>query len=142
MLVRPLELESPETRPTRFHVLIVDDEQDISETLRFRLDRLGFRASVAHRGAQALALARNEQPDCILLDLGLPDVDGFELCQQLVDSEDTGDIPVIIVSGMDRPNIIRRCRAAGCHYYVRKPYDPNALLALIHRAIGEAGDEM
>ncbi len=87
-------------------------------------------------------MAREQQPDCILLDLGLPDVDGFELCQQLVDSEATCDIPVIVVSGMDRPNIIRRCRAAGCHYYVRKPYDPNALLALIHRAIGEARDEM
>ena len=46
-------------------------------------------------------------------------------------------IPVIILSGMERPDIIRRSRAAGCQYFVRKPYDPNALLILVQHAIGE-----
>jgi len=46
-------------------------------------------------------------------------------------------IPVIVLSGMERPDVIRRSRAAGCLYYVRKPYDPNALLILINHAIGE-----
>jgi DNA-binding response OmpR family regulator len=142
MLVEPLELEAPQTPRAPFHVLIVDDEPDISEPLRMRLDRLGFRVSVAPRGDLALKLARSEPLDCILLDLCLPDVDGLELCQQLVDDEMTCDTPVIIVSGAERKNIIRHCRAAGCHYYVRKPYDPNALLTLIRQAIGESRDEI
>jgi CheY-like chemotaxis protein len=74
----------------------------------------------------------------ILLDLRLPDADGFSVCQELADSSETCAIPVIILSGMERPDIIRRSRAAGCQYFVRKPYDPNALLILVQHAIGEA----
>lgn len=62
----------------------------------------------------------------------------LRVCQQLVDNPATCDIPVIILSGMQRPDIIRRSRSAGCRYYVRKPYDPNALLVLIDQAIEES----
>jgi CheY-like chemotaxis protein len=86
----------------------------------------------------ARALAQAEKPDLVLLDLGLPDVDGFELCQQLVDDETTCEIPIIILSGMENSDIVRRCRAAGCRYFVHKPYDPNALLTLIQQAIEES----
>ena len=142
MLVQPLELESAYEVPARYQILIVDDDETISEPLRLRLERQGFGARVANTGKRALEIARRERPACITLDLGLPDVDGFELCQKLVDDEATSDIPVIIVSGMERPDIIRRSRAAGCHYYVRKPYDPNALLTLVRQAIEERrGDE-
>ncbi|REK12751.1 MAG: response regulator [Planctomycetota bacterium] len=139
MLAQPLELASPERASARHLVLIVDDDETISEALSIRLGHQGFDTLVARSGKAALEQARHQQPDCILLDLGLPDVDGFELCQDLVDSPNTCDIPVIIVSGMEHPRIIRRCRAAGCYYYVRKPYDPNVLLTLIRRAIDEAG---
>ncbi len=94
------------------------------------------------RGGRALELAAQQQPDCILLDLNLPDLDGFEVCQRLVDAPITAEIPVIIISGLERPDVIRRSRAAGCQFYLRKPYDPNALLALIQRAIegNDAGE--
>ncbi len=142
MFAQPLELESAKQTLARHNILIVDDDETISEPLRLRLERQGFGAQVASSGREAFQLARRGRPDLITLDLGLPDVDGFELCQQLVDDEDTCEIPVIVVSGMDRPDIIRRSRAAGCHFYVRKPYDPNALLTLIRRAIDESrGDE-
>ncbi len=123
-------------------MLIVDDDETIAEPLSIRLQRQGFGTLVANCGRQARKMALTEQPDCILLDLGLPDVDGFDLCQELVDSDATCAIPVIVVSGMDRPDILRRCRAAGCYYYVRKPYDPNALLTLIRQAIAESDAEL
>jgi CheY-like chemotaxis protein len=138
MLTEALEMASAAGTTSRRNVLIVDDDEAMADILNTRLSRQGFGTLVANSGRRALELARAEMPDCILLDLRLPDVDGFELCQQLVDSETTCDVPVIIVSGLERPDIIRRSRAAGCHYYVRKPYDPNALLTLIHQAIDEA----
>ena len=49
-------------------------------------------------------------------------------------------IPILILSGNDEPGIVRRCRAAGCHYFLRKPYDPNALWVLIRQAIREVND--
>ncbi|MGQ9574847.1 MAG: response regulator [Thermoguttaceae bacterium] len=131
------ELASAETLPRR-PILIIDDDQILVEVLSRRLQQQGFETLAAETGQQGLALARQELPALVILDLRLPDTDGFSVCQQLVDSPETCAIPVIILSGMERPDIIRRCRAAGCYYFVRKPYDPNALLVLIRRAIAES----
>ena len=103
-----------------------------------RLGRQGFEVLVAASGEEGLAIARHRHPDLVVLDLRLPDADGFSICQELADSIETGSIPVIILSGMERPDIIRRSRAAGCQYFVRKPYDPNALLILVEHAIGDS----
>lgn len=130
-----LEPERVETR--RRSILIIEDDEVISDVLAVRLGRQGFETHTASRGQEGLALARAQLPDLVLLDLHLPDVDGFSICQELVDDPLTCGIPVIVLSGMERPDVIRRSRAAGCLYYVRKPYDPNALLILINHAIGE-----
>ncbi len=94
----------------------------------------------AYSGADGLARAKAEPPSAIVLDLGLPDVDGLAICEQLTDAAETCSVPVIILSGLDQPGIVRRCRAAGCHFFLRKPYDPNALLLLIRQAIRHADD--
>jgi putative two-component system response regulator len=135
--------EQPELAPLettqRRRILIVDDDEALVDLLSRRLQQQGYETVTADTGHAGLALARREPPALVILDLRLPDVDGFSICQQLVDSPETCNIPVIMLSGMERPDIIRRCRAAGCYYFVRKPYDPNALLVLIRQAITEAG---
>ncbi len=127
----------PESTDARQTILIIDDDEAMADALARRLRQQGFEAVTADSGAAGLALARSHRPALIVLDLRLPDADGFRVCQQLVDSPETCEIPVIILSGMERPDIIRRSRAAGCSYFVRKPYDPNALLVLIRQAIRE-----
>ena len=132
-------LDNPQLKPADtkkpHRILIVDDDAAMVDVLSLRLARQGFETLAANSGEQGLALARSERPALILLDLRLPGIDGLTICQQLVDDSETCDIPIIIVSGMERPDIIRQCRAAGCEYFVRKPYDPNALLVLIRQAI-------
>jgi CheY-like chemotaxis protein len=136
MYSQPLEeVSTAHSGATQRSILIVEDDEALADVLSLRLSRQGFETTVADSGQLGLALARTEKPSVILLDLRLPDMDGFELCQELVDDDQTCDIPVIILSGLEQPDIIRRSRAAGCHYYVRKPYDPNVLLALIEQAI-------
>lgn len=139
MLSLPLEQAAIADQGVGQHcVLIVDDDEAATDVLCVRLNRQGFETAVAENGQLARALVRTEKPSVILLDLRLPDVDGFELCEELVDDVETCDIPIIILSGLERPDVLRKSRAAGCHYYVRKPYDPNALLTLIQQAIDEA----
>ena len=135
MLSQPLERMSTARCDDKSHcVLIVDDDEAATDVLSTRLSRQGFETAIADSGQLGLTLARTERPSVILLDLRLPDMDGFELCQELVDDDETCEIPVIIVSGLERPDVLRRSRTAGCQYYLRKPYDPNALLALIQRS--------
>ncbi len=124
------------TEPPR-SVLIIEDDDATADVLSIRLSQQGFTTYKAHTGHDGLALASAHHPNLVLLDLGLPDTSGLAVCQQLVDDPATCDIPIIILSGMQRPDIIRHSRSAGCRYYVRKPYDPNALLVLIDQAIEE-----
>lgn len=128
------ESDVPVAVPPR-RILIVDDDPQQTEVLAYRLGRLGFRTLTAHRGSDALRMAKSTRPHLVLLDIRLPDADGLDVCQQLTDGESTCGIPVIILSGMERPDIIRRSRGAGCQYFVRKPYDPNALLVLVEQAL-------
>jgi CheY-like chemotaxis protein len=125
----------------RQSILIVDDDRSQVEALSLRLQRQGFTTVLAHEGRHGLSLAREHRPDLVLLDLRLPDLDGFEVCGELVDSPETCHIPIIIVSGSDRPDVVRSARAAGCEYFIGKPYDPNALLTLIQHALRRGMDD-
>ena len=135
LLAKPLRQR--QTVKEQHSVLIVDDDAAMAEVLSTRLASQGFRTLTALQGQEGLTLAKEKRPDLILLDLRLPDCDGFDVCAELDESPETTGIPIIILSGMARPDVIRKSRAAGCRYYVRKPYDPNALLLLIQQAIQE-----
>lgn len=124
----------------RRSVLIVDDDRDQADVLSMRLEGQGFDTIIANTGTEALERAQSGMPNLIVLDLRLPDLSGFEVCQRLGDDEKTCHIPIIILSGMERPDIVRRARSVGSSYYVRKPYDPNALLVLVQSAVEEAMD--
>lgn len=133
-----LETEPQESllteKPT---ILIIDDDKDQVSVLRYHLSQQGFNVAAAHTGCEGMALLKSEQPNLVLLDIELPDATGFELCERIADDPETFQIPVIFVSGVERNDILKQARAAGCAYYVRKPYDPNALLVLIKQTLNE-----
>ncbi|MCA9264959.1 MAG: response regulator [Planctomycetales bacterium] len=130
-----LPLEDEQTVESRKRILIVDDDHSQADVLSFRLSKQGYATQTAYSGRDGMAAARENRPDAILMDIRLPDANGLNLCQSLSEDPRTCGIPVIILSGMERPDIIRRSREAGCQYFVRKPYDPNALLLLVESAL-------
>ncbi|MBN1590563.1 MAG: response regulator [Pirellulales bacterium] len=136
--ILPQPRQAERARPRQRTVLVIDDDEAMAEVLSRRLEQQGFITRTAGSGAGGLAMARSERPDLIFLDLRLPDKDGFTICEELADSSETCGIPIIILSGLERPDIIRRARSAGCCFFVRKPYDPNALLVLTRQAIEES----
>ena len=129
-----LAADPPDDSPV---VLIIDDDQAMAEVLAYRLRRQRLKTLLATTGRQGLDQARTERPSLIVLDLCLPDADGLKICQQLADATETCTTPVIIVTGVDQPEIVRECRLAGCQYFVHKPYDPKVLLVLIRQALAE-----
>ncbi len=135
-----LELLEPAPAPTKSpqSILIIEDDAGQREALQYRLSRQGYITRAAGTGEEGLAMARQDPPHLVLLDLRLPDMEGFELGEQLADDPTTAGVPVIVLSGMERPDIVRRTRAAGCRFFMRKPYDPNALLVLIKSALEES----
>jgi putative two-component system response regulator len=128
----------PVVVPQPHTVLIIDDDDTLSDVLSHRLKQQGLNTVAAYSGKAGLAKAKTQLPSAIILDLGLPDTDGLRVCEQLTDLPETCSTPIIILSGREQPGLVRRCRAAGCHYFLRKPYDPNALLVLVRQAIRDA----
>lgn len=84
-------------------VLIVDDERDVLELVEFKLSGEGFEVLQAGTGIEGLRKARCESPNVIVLDLMLPDLDGFAVCEILRAQPSTRDVPVVILSVLDRP---------------------------------------
>jgi DNA-binding response OmpR family regulator len=136
LMAQPLSDEAAASGRQR--ILIVDDDPAQADVLAYRLSNQGFEVFVAGSGQQALDAARIESLDLVLLDIGLPDINGLAVCRELADDEETCGIPVIILSGRDEADMLRAARAAGCKYFVRKPYDPNALLLLIQDSLATA----
>lgn len=123
----------------RPRVLIVDDDEDQTRVLSHRLESQGFKSECCFRGSRVMDSVRSERPHLIIMDVRLPDANGLDICETLSDDPEAHEIPIIVVSGTDLPNAVRKARAAGGRYYVRKPYDPNALLLLIKHSLDEIG---
>jgi len=104
-------------------VLVVDDDQEFLELIEFNLEREGCEILTATNGVQALHTARSALPDVILLDLMLPDVDGFSVCEILHAQPSTREIPVIVLSALDWSWGGNRKSKAPIAQYFKKPVE-------------------
>jgi class 3 adenylate cyclase len=112
-------------------ILVVDDNASNRELLKRRLERQGHAVLLAGGGAQALTMTRETPVDLILLDLLMPDVNGFDVLRTLKADPARRDIPVIMISALNEIDSIVRCIEAGAEDYLAKPFDPVLLRARI-----------
>lgn len=112
-------------------VLIVDDIPANLKVLRGVLEPLGFRILFAPRGDVALKVARSEQPDLILLDVMMPEMDGFEVCRQLKADPITAEIPVIFITAKDEPEDVVKGLDVGGVDYISKPFQSEVVVARV-----------
>jgi two-component system, OmpR family, alkaline phosphatase synthesis response regulator PhoP len=114
-------------------ILVVDDERNIVELARLYLSKEGYRVLTAHDGAQALVLARSERPDLIVLDLMLPQVDGWEVCRRLRQGGDNTPIIMVTARGDDVDRIVGL--EMGDDDYMTKPFNPRELTARVRAVL-------
>ena len=112
-------------------VLIVDDNRDILRLLSQMLADEGYKVQTAANGAQALAAVQGAPPDLILLDIMMPEMDGYEVCQHLKADAETRDIPVIFISAIDATRDKVRALTVGGVDYVTKPFQIKEVLARV-----------
>ncbi len=109
-------------------ILIVDDEVDLVETVRFPLEIEGYHVLVAYNGEDALDQARKENPDMILLDLMLPKLDGYKVCRLLKFDERYKHIPILMLTAKTQAKDIVTGMKTGADEYITKPFDMDFLL--------------
>ncbi len=115
---------------SKSRLLVVDDEPGNIRILSNILAE-DYALSAATNAEQALALAKNQLPDLILLDMVMPDMDGLAVCEALKAMDETSDIPVIFVTSMDDPENEERGLLAGAVDYIRKPISPPIVKARV-----------
>ncbi|MEO8245583.1 MAG: response regulator transcription factor [Chloroflexota bacterium] len=113
-------------------VLVVDDEPKIARLLRDYLERAGFGVSVARDGREALMRVRTERPDLVILDLGLPEIDGLDVARRL---RRDGDTPIIMVTARDDEIDRVAGLELGADDYVTKPFSPREVVARVRAVL-------
>ena len=116
----------------RKKLLIVEDNTELLELLRLGLKQAGFSVCTAADGVEALKKARSAGPDLILLDLVLPELDGFAVCEALRRGADTSQTPIIMLTGLTSEFTRYAGMESGADEYVTKPVTPQQLLPRIH----------
>lgn len=116
-------------------ILIVDDERDIAECLDMNLRKKGYDTVSAYDGTEAVLTAKRERPDCILLDLMLPKINGIEVCRLLKADESTMNIPVIMLTAKGEEDDKVTGFDAGADDYITKPFGWRELFARIEVAL-------
>ncbi len=116
-------------------VLVVDDEPDVVELLELTLKSEGFSVISAFDGIAALDLVSTEKPDLVLLDLMMPMMSGYEVCEQIKSNPQTQSIPVICVTSAHTPDARARSLQLGAADVITKPFYPSELIARIKRYV-------
>jgi CheY-like chemotaxis protein/two-component sensor histidine kinase len=119
---------------TRRRILVVDDSEDAATTLATVLELAGYDLSLAHDGEQAIAVAEACRPDVVLLDIGLPKMDGYEACRRLRKLDCGRNATIIALTGWGQAQDRRKSAEAGFNHHLVKPADPTELLKLLDRA--------
>jgi CheY-like chemotaxis protein len=112
-------------------ILVVDDNPDAADAVAVLLQIEGHEVHTAHSGRAALAEARTWRPDTMVLDIGLPDMDGYELARQVMALRMEPTPLLIALSGYGRAADIRLAREAGFAHHLLKPVEPDALFAVV-----------
>ena len=109
-------------------VLVVEDDPEINELVGAYVQIAGFEYESALNGEQAVAKARAKHPALIVLDVMLPDFDGFEVARRLKGESHTRGIPIVMLTALDRDEYRQKGRNAGAVDYLTKPFDPDRLM--------------
>ena len=117
-------------------ILVAEDERDIRELIAFTLKYHGFEVITAENGEQALQLAAEAKPDLLLLDVRMPRLTGYEVCQKVKERDDLRRIPVVFLSAKGQESEILQGRQAGAVDYILKPFSPQELADRLKAVLG------
>ncbi|NQU95192.1 MAG: response regulator [Candidatus Omnitrophica bacterium] len=123
--------------PDKKRILIVDDEMQLVEMVKIRLEANGYETLAAYDGQTGLNMAKKEKPDLIILDLMMPKMDGYKVCALLKRDSRYSKIPVLIFTAKAQEEDAKMSEEAGADAYLVKPFEPEALLGKISGLLKE-----
>ena len=123
------------------NLLIVDDEPNAVVPIQFLMEQQGYRVMIAERGEDALDLIYQYKPDLVLLDIMLPGINGFEVCEIIRLNPEYRSIKIIFLTALGREEQIAKGLALGADAYITKPYSNDELVAIVKEVLEETNQE-
>ncbi|MCB4791611.1 MAG: response regulator [Elusimicrobia bacterium] len=117
-------------------VMVVDDEYEQLEYIKFGLEMCGFEVTAVSNALHAIEFANTINPDIIILDFMMPGIDGYSIYRGLSISDKTKDIPIIFITGHMVPEVADKIRETNAYCYLKKPFDITELIEKINSALG------
>ena len=118
-------------------ILIIDDEENIVLLAETNLEMCGYKVITAQDGKQGLEMAQKEKPDLIILDIRLPEIDGWEVCRRLKNSTDTRNIPIVFLTAHAQENDINKGLSLGAEEFITKPFIPEDMAQRIKKILAQ-----
>ena len=122
-------------------ILVIEDEEDIAELIRYNLEREGYRVVHAESGERGLEIVRRQRPDLVLLDLMLPGIDGLEVCKRVRADVPGAQTPIIMVTARGEEADVVTGLELGAEDYLTKPFSPRVLVARVRAVLRRRGSE-
>ncbi len=120
-------------------VLVIDDEPEITDIVQTFLDEAGYQVIVENSPEKAVEVAKNFEPDIILLDIMMPNVDGYDICEALKKESRFASTPIIFLTGKDRSDDMGRSFKSGGDMFIKKPFSCQRLLEIINIVLLSTG---
>ena len=120
-------------------ILVIDDEPEITEIVKTFLEESGYRVAVVNSPSEAVEKARAFKPDVVLLDIMMPGVDGYDICQQLKADPQFAGVPIIFLTGKDRTDDMGRSFRSGGDMFIKKPFSCERLLEIVNIVLVSTG---
>ena len=118
-------------------ILIVDDEPNIVVPLQFLMEQKGYQVRIAENGEEAIETIFRFQPDLILLDIMLPGINGFEVCQTIRENRNLGNIKIVLVTALGREVDMAKGMALGADAYITKPFSNSEIVERVRELLKE-----
>ncbi len=123
-------------------ILIIEDEEIISNLLSKKLSQLGYEVKIAFNGQEGLEMLYKEKPDLVLLDIIMPKKDGFETIAEMKSDETLKDIPIIIISNSGQPVELNKAREMGVNdWLIKTDFDPQEVIQKVNKALAKTSSQ-
>jgi len=129
-----MPVQSSDANPIH-RVLVVDDNEGAAKVLALLLSRSGYDTREAHNGRQAIQIAKDFRPEVVLLDLGMPIFDGFDVARQFLGTPGLDKAILVAVTGRGGDEWVQRTREAGFHYHLLKTIGPETILQFLEELV-------
>lgn len=128
--------------PERKKILAVDDDKFIVMVIRVNLEFEGYEVIEAYDGVQALEMIESENPDLVVLDIMMPEMNGWDVLSRIRENPKTEDLPVIMLTALAQDRDIEEATLRGADVYLTKPFEPEELILTVKRMLAMSDDQL